>query len=145
MAVREQIAEGIKTTLRAGDKKRLSVLRMLLAELKVADASGKEFDELAVVRSYAKRLRKACEEYKNLNLAGRAEEIQLELAIVEEFLPRLMDAAELEQLVDQLIADNNWGPRDLGRVMKAVMSLHGERVDGQLVQQIARQKLAERG
>ena len=143
MSLREQLSEEMKQALRSGDKKRLSVLRMMLSELKVAQASGKEFDEVTVVRAYGKKLRKAADEYKGLNLADKAAEIEAELAVVEQFMPAQMDASEVEKLVAQVIEEKTYGPRDIGRVMKAVMGTHGDQVDGRLVQEIARRKLAE--
>ena len=144
MGLRDRITESMKAALRAGDKKRLSVLRMVLSELKVADASGKEVDELAVVKAYAKKLRKTADEYSALNLTERAREALGEAVVVEEFLPKQMDTPEIEKLIGELIEKDNLGPDDVGRLMKAFMSEHGASADGRLVQQIARQKLAQR-
>ncbi len=117
---------------------------MLLSELKVAEASGEDFDETAVVKSYAKKLRKSASEYEKLNHPEKAEELLAELKVVEEFLPAQLSASEIEALVSRLLEQNDYGPRDLGRLMKAVMGEHGDRVDGGLVQQIAARKLSER-
>jgi hypothetical protein len=144
MGLRDRITESMKAALRAGDKKRLSVLRMVLSELKVADASGKEVDELAVVKAYAKKLRKTADEYSALNLTERAREALGEAVVVEEFLPKQMDTPEIEKLIGELIEKDNLGPDDVGRLMKTFMSEHGASADGRLVQQIARQKLAQR-
>ena len=144
MNLRERLANELKVALRAGDKKRLGVVRMLLSELKVAQASGKQFDELAVVKGYGKKLRKSAEQYRELNLPQKAQELLDELAVVEQFLPKQMERAEIERLVTELVETSDYGPGDLGRVMKALMSEHAERLDGRLAQQIARQKLADR-
>ena len=145
MSLRDEISEGMRQALRRGDKGRLSVLRMLLSELKVAETSGKEFDEVAVVKSYAKRVRKTAGEYRGLNLPEEAAKAEAELVVVEEFLPRQMEPSEIEKIITQIIEENCCGPRDLGRVMKTLMSTHGDEVDGRLAGEIARQKLAERG
>ena len=136
---------GVQRAMRGGDKERLSVLRMLLSELKVAETSGREFDEPAVVKSYAKKLRNAAEQYRGLDLPEEARKAEAELAIVEEFMPRQMAPSEVEKLVRQIVEENDYGPRDLGRVMKAVMGAHGDEVDGRLVQEIARTALAAQG
>jgi hypothetical protein len=145
MSLREQIGSSIQDCVRRGDKMRLSVLRMLLAEIEVAGASGTEFDEVAVVKAYAKKLARSADEYQRLNRPDKAAELMAERQVVEEFLPAQMSPSEVEELVQRLIEENNFGPRDLGRLMKTIMSSYADRVDGRLVQQTAVRKLAEMG
>jgi uncharacterized protein YqeY len=145
MSLRDELSEGIQRALRGSDKQRLSVLRMLLSELEIAETSGGEVDESAVVRSYARKLRKTADQYKELNLPDEARKAETELAIVEELMPRQMEPSEVEVIVARIIEENDYGPRDLGRVMKAVMAAHGDSVDGRLVQEIAQNRLAEQG
>ncbi len=145
MSLQEQIAKGIQECVRKGDKKRLSVLRMLLAELEVAKASGQQFDEAAVVKAYAKKLAKSADEYQRLNRPDKAAELMAERQVVAEFLPAQMSPAEIENLVQRLIEEHSYGPRDLGQLMKTVMSAYGDRVDGRLVQQAAARMLGGRG
>jgi hypothetical protein len=134
----------MKDALRAGQKGRVSVLRMLLNELNVAEKSGQEYDAQKVLQSYAKKLRKSAEEYEELERPDKAEELHAELDVVEEFLPEQMSREEITTLVEQIVEHNDYGPRDLGKVMKEIMGEYGRRVDGGLVNQIARDKLAER-
>jgi len=144
MSLREELSEKMKAAMRSRDAKRLSVLRMVLSELNVADASGQQYDEVSVVKAYAKKLKNTVEEYQRLALPDKVREAQEELRVVEEFLPQQMSQAEIEKLVVELIERENFGPRDIGRLMKAVMGEHGDRADGRLVQQIAKEKLAQR-
>ncbi|MFO8009154.1 MAG: GatB/YqeY domain-containing protein [Candidatus Brocadiia bacterium] len=143
MSIRDELREQIKQALKAGQRDRLRALRLLKAELEVAETSGEEFDEVSVVKSFAKSLRRSAEEYEELERADRARELWDELEVVEQFLPPQMDEQELEQLIGAMVAQNDYGPRDIGKVMKAVMSEHGDTVDGRLAQQIARRKLEE--
>ncbi|MFP4028877.1 MAG: GatB/YqeY domain-containing protein [Candidatus Brocadiia bacterium] len=144
MSLEEEISEQLKQAMRSGDKQRLSVLRMLLSELKVAGTSGEELDEMSVVKSYAKKLRKGAEEYEELGQDEKADEVNQELEIVEEFLPEQMDRADVEALIDEIIAEKELsGPRDIGIVMKTVMGEYGEVVEGQIANEIAREKLQE--
>ncbi len=141
MSIREALSEEMKKALRAGQKERLRALRMLMAELQVAETSGKDFEEVDVVKSHARELRKTVQEYERLGLTERVEALQRELAVVQEFLPQQMGREELERLITDLIQQHHYGPRDLGKVMKAVMAEHGDVVDGGLVRQIAAEKL----
>ena len=64
--------------------------------------------------------------------------------LAEEFLPEQMNRKEVSHLIEEIVEENGYGPRDLGKVMKQVMGEHGPRVDGGMVNEIAREKLAER-
>jgi hypothetical protein len=144
MSVRDEIAREMKEALRSGQKKRVSVLRMLLNELTMAEKSGQKSDEQQVLQAYAKKLKKSAEEYQELERPETAREVLAELEIVREFLPEQMNRQEISQLIDQIVEENGYGPRDLGKVMKQVMGEHGPRVDGGMVNEIAREKLSER-
>lgn len=143
MSIRDEVNDKLKKAMKAGDKDTVGVLRMLLSELKVAERSGSDYDEMDVIQSYAKKLRKNVQEYEELDREDKAEESRQELAVVEEFLPEQMDREEIEELVEQIVEENDYGPRDLGKVMKQVMGEHGDEVDGNLVQQVAQEKLAD--
>jgi len=143
VSIRDEVNDRLKKAMKSGDRDEVSVLRMLLSELKVAERSGSDYNEMDVVQSYAKRLRKNVQEYEDLELEDQAEEARRELSVVEEFMPEQMDRGEIEELVSELVDDNDYGPRDLGKVMKQVMSEYGDRVEGDLVRQIAEEKLSE--
>jgi len=140
-SVQDEISRQMKVAIKNGQKDRLDVLRMLLSELAVAAASGSEYGELDVIRSYARRLKNDAAEYERLALDDRTRQAQSELAVVEEFLPRQLDRPQLEQIIERMVAENDLGPRDIGRSMKIVMSEYGDRVDGRMAQEIVRERL----
>lgn len=144
MSIAEAVGRQMREALKAGRSERLRALRMLKAELQVAEVSGKDFDEVDVVKSHARKLRKSRQEYERLGLTERVEALERELAVVEEFLPEPMSREELERLIADLIEKHQYGARDLGKVMQAVMAEYGDVVDGGLARQIAQKKLAER-
>ncbi len=141
MTIRERLSEEMRRALKAGQKERLRVLRMLRSELQVAETSGRDFDEIDVIKSYARTLQDSAEEYEELDRPEQAEKARRDLEVVQEFLPTPMSRGELEELIQALVDEHDYGPRDLGKVMKAVMGEHGDRVDGRLAQEIAREKL----
>ncbi len=145
MSVSDVLTEQMKQALKGGRKERLRALRLLKAELQVAQTSGKEFEETDVVKSYANKLRKSLDEYGRLGLPDQAARLKQELQVVQEFLPEQMSRSELENLIAALIKENNYGPRDIGQLMKAIMSQHRDVVDGRVAQEIARPMLAELG
>ncbi len=141
MTIQQTISEQMKEALRSGEKERLRVLRLLKTELQVAERSGQEFDEVAVLRSYANSLRKAADEYEARGRPEMADAIRQDVRTVEEFLPRQMPAADLEALIASLIEREGFGPGDVGKVMRSLMAEHAGQVDGRLAQQIARRLL----
>ncbi len=143
MSIADELREQMKQALKSGQRDRLRALRLLKAELEVAETSGEEFDEVSVVKSFAKSLRRSADEYEELGRPEQARELRARLEVVEEFLPPQMNEQELEALIGAMVEENDYGPRDIGKVMKAVMSEHGDTVDGRLAQEIARRRLSE--
>jgi uncharacterized protein YqeY len=141
MTLQETISEQMKQALKAGARDRLRVLRLLKTELQVAQSSGRDYDEVAVVRAYANSLRKTAEEYERRGRPELAEGVHADLKVVDEFLPGQMSAEDLEGLIAALIERNGYGPGDVGKLMRTLMAEHGAEVDGRLAQQTARRLL----
>jgi hypothetical protein len=146
MTIFEQLTEDMKTALKAGEKDRLSTIRLLRGQIKNAaidrgeDLTEKE--ELLVLNSAAKKRRESIEAYKaagRTDLVGKEEK---ELGVIESYLPEKLGEAELEKIIDQVIDDvGAVTVKDLGRVMPAVMSKVQGRADGKKVNELVRQKL----
>jgi len=135
--VKERITEEIKNAMKSGDKLRVSVLRMLQADIINVEKSGKEFKQIDVIRGYAKKLKKAIEEYERLNLQDKIISFNEELNIVEEFLPKQMSDEELKKVVIELLDSEK--PADMGMAMKLVMGKYKEVADGKKVQALVKE------
>ncbi len=135
--MKERIAEEIKSAMKSGDKLRVSVLRMLQADIINVEKSGKEFKQIDVIRGYAKKLKKAIEEYERLNLQDKIISFNEELDIVEEFLPKQMSDEELKKVVIELLDSEK--PADVGMAMKLVMGKYKEVADGKKVQALVKE------
>ena len=132
-----RITEEIKNAMKSGDKLRVSVLRMLQADIINVEKSGKEFKQIDVIRGYAKKLKKAIEEYERLNLQDKIISFNEELNIVEEFLPKQMSDEELKKVVIELLDSEK--PVDMGMAMKLVMGKYKEVADGKKVQALVKE------
>lgn len=142
MDMQSRLQEDMKTALKAGQKDRLQVIRMLLSDVKVIDLlPGKPTAE-AVVEAYAKKLRKSVEEYAKIGRMEEVTKLQSEIAVVEEYLPKRASAADSEALVDAFLAANSFTEKQAGQAMGAFMKLHGTAVDPGIVNPILRKKLA---
>ena len=144
MNVKERVIEDLKSAMKAQDKLRTSVLRMILADIKIADTSGKPKDQIdyaEVVRGYHRKLKKTREEYERLNLPEKVKELEGEIAIVEEYLPKQLSNDEIRKIVEEVIKANNYTAKEMGVAMKQIMSKHGSVVDGKKVQTILKEIL----
>ena len=144
MDVKERITEDLKASMKAQNKLRTSVLRMILADIKIADTSGKpkdQIDYVEVVRGYYKKLNKTREEYERLNLPDKVKELNGEIAIVEEYLPKQMSDDEIQRIVHEVIEANTFTAKEMGAAMKLIMGKYGSVIDGKKVQRYLKEKL----
>src|SRR5690606_35384574 len=96
----ERLTEEMKTALKAGNKDRLAVIRMLLSDVKNVDLNPQKPTQEQAVEQYGKKLRKSVEEYEKIGRTEEVAKLKAELAVVEEFLPKKLGQAETEKLVD---------------------------------------------
>ena len=136
-----RLHEDMKAAMKAGDKERLSVIRMLLSDVRNIDLDPRKPTAEQAVEAYAKKLRKSQEEYQKLGKSEEATKLQGELAVVEEYLPKKASREETERLVDAFLAGNTFTAKQLGQAMGVFMKQHGGNVDAGTVNQILRAKL----
>lgn len=142
MAIADQIQTDVKSAMKAGERDRVSALRLVLSELQKAAKEGAGGDEQAVLRRERKRRRESEVAYREAGRADLAEQEAFEATMIEGYLPPELPDAELDGLVAEAIAATGAsGPRDLGAVMKHVMAAAGGRADGKAVSAKAREAL----
>ena len=142
-----EIEGEIKEAMKARDAERREALRLIVNALK---SSEKELqrplsddEELQVLQRERKRRIEAAEAFRTGGHDDRAEAEERELAILEEFMPEPLSEDEIEEIVDDAIAEvGATSMADLGRVMADVMPQIAGRADGSQVSQIVREKLA---
>lgn len=143
VSVKDRINADLKTAMKARDKERTSVLRMVLSEVKYAQAAVNvhldlsEEDALKVVTSYHKRLAKSLEDFPE---GEKRDAIRGEMKIVEEYLPRKASAEETKAAVEQVLAGTT--DRTFGPLMKEVLARLGGSADGKVVSQLLKERLA---
>jgi uncharacterized protein YqeY len=143
----EQISRDIANAMRSKETVRLGALRMAKAALMNREVErGRALDDAEskqVIASLIKQRRDSIEQFTSGGRTDLAEKEAAEIVALETYLPPALDAAALEALVADAIAETGAsGAKDLGKVMKAVMpKLAGQTVDGKLVNEIVRKKL----
>ena len=145
MSILERIREDAATALRAGERERVGTLRMLSSELqKALKEPGGRADEAAVLQRERKRRFEAAEAYREAGRDDLASSEEREAAIVEEYLPRQLSDEELAAIVGDAVAESGAAsPKEMGKVMSAVMPRVQGRADGKRVSAVVRQKLGD--
>jgi uncharacterized protein YqeY len=130
VTVLEQVRADMTSAMKAGEKERVGALRLVLSELQKAAKEGGD-DELAVLRRERKRRLEAAAQFRDGGRPELAAGEESEAKLIEGYLPAELDDAELEAIVSTAITETGASePKDMGRVMKAVMEKAGGRVDG---------------
>ena len=148
MALVEQVSTSIADAMKKHDAVRLSTLRMLKAALMNREIErGHTLDEgesLQVVASLVKQRKDSIEQFTQGGRPELADKEQAEIHILETYLPAAAEPAAVEQaVVDAIQETGATSPKDMGRVMKAVMTrLAGQTIDGKAVNELVRRKLA---
>ena len=147
MSLIAKMEDDVKQAMLARDNERRDALRLLLASLRAAEKELQrplsDEEELQVLQRERKRRIEAAEAFREGGRAEQAQSEERELAVLQEFMPEPLGEEELEEIVDDAIAENGaTSMRDFGRVMADVMPQVSGRADGSTVSQIVKEKLA---
>ena len=133
LQVAEQIRSDVTAAMKAGDRERVTALRLVLSELQ-KDAKEGAGDEQAVLRRERKRRRESELAYREAGRDDLATAEAYEAETIEAYLPAELSDEDLDRLVSAAVAETGAAsPRDMGRVMKQVMAAAGGRADGKRV------------
>ena len=147
MTLIRRMEDEVKDAMRARDDARRDALRLLVSSLKSAEKELQrplsEEEELQVLQRERKRRVEAAEAFRTGGRPEQAEAEERELAVLQEFMPEPLSEEELEEIVDDAIAEvGATSMRDFGRVMADVMPQVSGRADGSVVSQLVKEKLA---
>ena len=147
MSLIGRLEDEVKDAMRAHENERRDALRLILSSLKSAEKELlrplSDDEELQVLQRERKKRVEAAEAFRAGGREEQAATEERELAILEEFMPEPLSEDEIEEIVDDAIAEvGATSMADLGRVMADVMPQIAGRADGSSVSQIVREKLA---
>ena len=150
--LREQISTTMKEAMKAKESVTVGTLRLIAAALKDRDiaargngnAGGISEDEiLSLLQSMIKQRRDSIEMYNQGNRPELAEAEQVEIGIIEQFLPQQMNDDEIAAAVDAAIAScDATSIKDMGKVMGAIKGTHAGQMDFGKASQVVKAKLA---
>jgi uncharacterized protein len=147
MSLIARIESDVKEATLARDAERRDALRLILSSLRSAEKELQrplsDGEELQVLQRERKRRLEAAEAFRDGGREEQAEAEERELAVLQEFMPEPLSEDDLEEIVDDAIAENGaTSMRDFGRVMADVMPQVSGRADGSVVSQLVKEKLA---
>lgn len=146
MNIQEQLMADLKTALQAHDELTKSTIRMALAALKNARVDKRAdltpAEMASVIQKQIKQRQDSISEYRRGGRQDLADQEAAEITILERYLPKMLERAEIEALVRQIIAETGASsPQSMGVVMKALMPHVQGRADGRLVSSIVKELL----
>lgn len=146
MSLKNQITEDMKSAMKAGEKDRLKVVRLILAAIKQVEVDKRiKLDDsavLAVLDKMVKQRRDSVEQFENGNREDLAAIERAEIEVLETYLPEQLSADELAAMVDEVIAATGAeSMRDMGKVMGQIKAKAAGRADMGVVSATVKERL----
>jgi hypothetical protein len=146
MTLQEKIEKDYLVAYKAREEVRVAVLRMLKTAAKNRQVELLRLltDEemLEVVARQVKQRQESIDQFRQAGRIEMAEREEAEMACLKGYLPTQLTLEETASAVDEAIAETGAAsPREMGKVMQAVMARHKGRIDGKVVNELVRQKL----
>ncbi len=136
--MRERFTSDLKDAMRAGEKLRVSTIRLITSAIKSADIEARpagkdpisDPDIMNVLTKMVKQRRDSADQFAKGGRADLADKELAEIAIIEGYLPRQMDEASARAAIAKVIADTGAaGPKDMGKVMGALKAQFAGQMD----------------
>ena len=146
--LKEKLDEDLKAAMRAGDRSRVSIIRLVRAGIKYAEvAKGATLDESGVISVIMKEIREhrdSLAEFKKANRTDLTKKNEEELEILLEYLPQQMSREEIAAAAQEVIAQiGARGTADKGKVMPVLMAQLRGKADGRDVNEVVSDLLAK--
>ena len=147
--MREKFSSELKAAMKAGERRRVDTIRMIMAELKDRDIEARGHgkavsgeDILALLQKMVKSRKESLEIYEKACRTDLATQESEEIAIIQSFLPSQMSVAEMEQAVAAAIAETGAASvKDMGRVIGALKGKYAGRMDFSKASALVKEKL----
>ena len=134
MSLKGQISEDMKSAMKAGDKSRLKVVRLMLAAIKQVEVDKRtELDDAAVLAVLTKMVKQRRDSIEQFEKGGREDLAKIErdeITVLENYLPEMLGPDELSAMVDEAIKTTGAESiRDMGKVMAQIKAKAAGRAD----------------
>jgi len=150
VSLTQQIEKDIITAMKARETERLSTLRMVKTAFKNKEIEKREplteAEAQQILTTLIKQRRESVEQFTKGNRPELAAKEQAEITLIEGYMPKAASEEDLKALVNEALAGQNLGPKDMGAAMKMVQAriqASGLRADGRQVSEIVKARLAQ--
>lgn len=146
MSLLGQAQTKVTECLKAGERERAAMLRVLVSELQAAAKDARreltETEEIQVLRRERKKREESASAFRSAGRTGLAEKEEWMIAVIDTMLPKRLSESALAALIDEVIAEvGATSPKDIGKVMAALMKRAGTEVDGSLASRLVKERL----
>jgi len=144
--LREQVTKDMATALKAGEKDKLSTLRMLLSAVKYKEVDAKhqlsDEEVIAVISTLLKQRQDSVEQFRKGGREDLVEKESKEIEFLRAYLPPQLSEEEVRDIIKKAAAETGAaGQKDMGKLMKVVMPQVKGKADGKLVNDIVKEVL----
>lgn len=148
MSVLDQLNQDMKTAMKAKDRESLTTIRMIKSTIQNEEiAKGRDLtadEELTILAREKKQRLESLEEFKKADRADLVEKLEVELKIVDQYLPEQLSDDEVRVIVQETIDEvGAESMKDMGTVMSAVMPKVQGRADGGQINGLVRELLSK--
>ena len=144
--IKTQISKDVKEAMRQKDKERLAALRLILASFKQKEVDErielKDEHSIAILNKMAKQHHDSIEQFSKANRDDLVKKEQLELDIIESYLPKKLPSEKIDLLIQETISETGANSqKDMGKVMGSLKNKLQGRADMSEVSKLIREKL----
>ena len=149
MSLKEQISKDLTTCMKKRDLPRVKTLRFLQAAIKnkmieLRPEPLKDEHIVGILKKQSKQLKESLEYYKKAGYKDQIDEDEFQLSVLKSYLPKTLSEDELKKIVCKEISHlKAQSLKDMGSVMKAVMTKAKGSADGSMLSQIVREELSK--
>lgn len=147
MSLKQQLTDDMKAAMKAGEKHRLGVIRLMLAAIKQREVDERiELDDAAVLAVLEKMVKQRKDSVTQFEAAGREDLAVIEreeIVVIDQYLPAKLGEAEIVAAIQAAIAETGaTTPADIGKLMGALKPRLAGQADMGLVSKLVKQQLA---
>lgn len=139
MALIDEVNERANLALKAGDNQVFTACNGLKSVLLLAIKENADVDQLSILRS---RIKQQKETIEYVSDPVRLDKEVLELKLLESFLPQQMSDTQLEQIVDEVMGQDSYDVKDMGRLITLVSDKTGEMADRSRIAAVVKKRLS---
>ena len=146
VTILERLNEDMKSALKAGEKERLEVIRLIISDSKYKNVEkGSDLDDndlIVICQSMVKKRRESIDQFRKGGREDLAAKEQAQIDVIQGYLPAALDPAELEKIIaEEKAATGAVSAKDMGKLMKAVQARIAGRAEGKLVADLVKKAL----